>query len=183
MPLTQTILLGIDHIPFRHILADYVKEMNKNRFEILSKLKIFQGWDRAKLGGLLNHIYIRSPLRSSYIYEAGQKDENIYVVVSGECEIMATIKEKTNELKLENGFSSEEIHNYEVKSKTEKFIMKHKKVKEFSLLKVNEGNYFGDECGFDRQIKSYSVKVNSNNCKLFLIPKLVKKIFKLKIRN
>jgi CRP-like cAMP-binding protein len=92
--LTEVYVMAIDHKIFQKILGDHVRELNLMRIQFLSNLKIFQGWDRGSLGGLLNHIYVRSPKHSSYIYKKGQDNKNIYIVVTGELEIVAEYDEK-----------------------------------------------------------------------------------------
>ena len=72
--LTKVTVISLDFKIFQAILGDYIKNLNKTRFENLSKLRIFNGWDRAKLGGLLNHIYVRQPMHSEYIYKTGGDD-------------------------------------------------------------------------------------------------------------
>ena len=96
--------MSIDHWNFQNILGEYVKGMNLKRFRLLRKVKIFYGWDRPKLGGLFNHIYVRSPTHSSYVYKKGDTDANIYIIVSGQLEITAPLETvKTNLMELEEG--------------------------------------------------------------------------------
>ena len=47
----------------------------------------------------------------------------------------------------------------------------------FLLLGLGKGVYFGDEEGFDEQIKGYSAKVASRNAQILIIPKNVNFIF------
>jgi len=66
-----------------------VRDLNLNRIKFLSNLKIFENWDRGGLDGLLKHIYLRSPKHSTYLYKKGEINLNIYIVVTGELEIVA----------------------------------------------------------------------------------------------
>lgn len=142
------------------------------RLKYLSALKLFSAWDHASLAGLLNYIYLRTPKHGSYVYRKGEENNNIYIVVSGELEI-------TIDYRLQDVI--EEDKGIEFKNNQEKFeknYYKKKDVKrEVSLFKLSQGNYFGDEEGFKPKIKEYSVKVCSNNTKIFLIPKDVKILF------
>lgn len=45
---------------------------------------------------------------------------------------------------------------------------------DLSIFKVTEGNYFGDEGGFNQEVAPYSILVTTNCPKLFLIPKDVR---------
>lgn len=54
-----------------------------------------------------------------------------------------------------------------------RYLKEYRENSHISLLKLSAGNYFGDEDGFNSEIKQYTAKVTSNNCKLFLIPKEV----------
>jgi CRP-like cAMP-binding protein len=84
-------VIGFSSEIFKDILGDYVKDLNRQRFEILAKIKIFLGWDRSKLGGLLNHILVRAPNHLSHVYQRGQTNQNIYIIISGEIEISVPI--------------------------------------------------------------------------------------------
>lgn len=167
--LTKVTVMSIHYKIFQAILGDYIKNLNRKRFEYLSKLRIFNGWDRSKLGGLLNHIYVRQPMHSEYIYKTGGYDQNIYVIITGEVEITIECDEERSEefRKLKN-FNPEKS---ELDSKTKDFQKGYQKKKFMPLLKLTPGNYFGDEDGFNSEKKSYNAKVISNNCKIFLIPK------------
>jgi CRP-like cAMP-binding protein len=141
--------------------------MNRQRIELLSQLKIFQNWDYAKLGGILNNVYVRSPLHGTIVYKAGEINANIYVVVSGELEVL-----------IEGEYVEESRDRVKIKGKSEikvdfknEFKKNYKKSYEVPIMKVSEGNYFGDEEGFKEPVKNYTLKVISNNCQLFLIPK------------
>lgn len=92
--LNDVYVIAIDQEIFQKILGDYVRDMNDMRINFLSNLKIFQNWDRGSLGGLLTHIYLRSPKHSSYIYQKGDINQNIYIVVTGELEIVAEYDQK-----------------------------------------------------------------------------------------
>ena len=153
---------------FQSTLGEHVLSLNRERFDILTNTKLFYQWDWARLGGILNHIYVRNPDHSSYVYKKGAKDLNIYVIVSGELEITVPYE-----------YMDEEKTKTEIKGVLKALDSKHQMMKkyhrggEFSLLKLSRGNYFGDEDGFMEEHKGYNVKVTSNNCKLFLIPKEV----------
>lgn len=87
--LTDVYVIAIDQGIYQKILGDYVRDMNEMRIRVLSNLKLFQNWDRISLVGLLKHLYLRSPKHSSYIYRAGEVNQNIYIVAEGELEIVA----------------------------------------------------------------------------------------------
>lgn len=150
--------------------------MNRTRCDILAKTNLFKNLDRNKLYGILNHIYVRSPNHSSYLYKYGDIDKNIYVIVEGEVEITVHY-EVYNENK--NMGVSDSGVGYKNK------FMKNFNSKKFevSLLKLTVGSYFGDEDGFEGDIKHYNVKIMANNCKLFLIPKEVNKISHLTLNK
>lgn len=159
-------VIGINGETFKEVLGDYIRHLNRTRCDILSEINIFKNLDRGKLYGILNHIYVRSPLHSTYVYKTGQINKDIYVIVEGEVEITIhyeLLDEDKRMGKSERGLGY-----------TNEFMKNHQKKKnEFSMLKLTVGSYFGDEDGFDQDTKSYNVKVTSNNCKLFLIPKEV----------
>lgn len=165
--LNEVFCLAIDNKIFQKILGDYVRDLNNMRIQFLSNLKIFQNWDRGSLGGLLTHIYLRSPKHSTYIYQNGESNKNIYIVVTGELEIVAEYNQK-QEL--------EQNKEIAYKNNQEKFEEKYQKKTsidktEISLFKLTPGNYFGDEQGFNVENMKFSVRVTSNNTKIFLIPK------------
>jgi CRP-like cAMP-binding protein len=162
-------VIAIDHEIFQYILGDNVRDMNIFRIQMLMSLKIFQNWDRAALATLLKYIYIRSPKHSEYIYKKGEQNLNIYIVVTGELEIVAEYDQK-KEL--------EQNKEIAYKNNQEKFEEEYKKKtqsekSEIPLFKLTPGNYFGDEEGFNVSKMKHSVRVSSNNTKIFLIPKKV----------
>lgn len=168
--------MGINGETFKEVLGDYIRHLNRTRCDILSKINIFKNLDRNKLYGILNHIYVRSPLHSTYVYKAGQVNKDIYVIVEGEVEITIDYELLDEEKTMGKsdkglGYTNEFMKNH------------HKKKREFSLLKLNVGSYFGDEDGFHNEVKGYNVKITSNNCKLFLIPKEVKISIEKKINK
>lgn len=163
--------LSIDEVVFKAVLDEHVKEMNATRYEILSKTKIFFGLDRSLLMGLLTHIFVRSPKRNTYVYQKGDINKNIYVIVDGEFEITCPYEYVENDFdKIKIGKET----NIQPKNELKK---NYKKNLELSLIKLGKFNYFGDEDGFDNKEKKYSIKVLTNDCKLFLIPKDVRNLF------
>lgn len=89
--LNKVTVIGLGSEVFKDILGDHIRDLNRQRFDILAKIKIFLGWDRSKLGGLLNHIFVRSPNHLSHVYRRGDVNQNIYIIISGEIEIMVPI--------------------------------------------------------------------------------------------
>lgn len=162
--------ISLDDKIFRTVLGTYIRELNQERLKYLQNIKLFNGWDRVSLVGLLTHIFVRSPKKEEYIYRTGEVDKNIYIVVKGELELVAEydpVKEKMENRKIEQKTNEEKFE--------EKYILKEGGVKkELSILKITEGNYCGDEDGFSGDIKSYSVRIKSSVTKLFLIPKDVR---------
>jgi CRP-like cAMP-binding protein len=161
--------LGLSDYIFKRVLGGYVKRLNEMRLKFLGEMKMFVGWDKGSLGGLLNHMYIRNPLMNEDIYCKGDINRNIYIVISGELEILIDFDE-----------FQERNQNREVKEKSniQKFREKYlkseknkKKKEEISLFKLAKGNHFGDEEGFLPDVKQYTVRAKSNNVKIFLIPK------------
>lgn len=163
---TKTSCISLDHEIFKLILANHVRELNKKRLLYLSNIKLFRNWDRPSLAGLLSYLYLRNPKHGTYLYEEGTENNNIYIVVSGELELVANYRLKEAiEKEKHMGFETE-------KEKFEKKYMKEKNGNvEISLFKLSNGNYFGDEEGFISKMKKYSVKVISTNTAVFLIPK------------
>lgn len=158
---------------FRSVLGTYIKDLNQGRLKYLQNLKIFDGWDRVSLVGLLTHIYVRSPKRDDYIYKEGEKNNNIYIVVIGELELVKKYdpkKEKKQKKEADQMTNDEKFKN--------RYLLEDPGVKkEVNIIKLTEGNYFGDEEGFGSDVKNYSVKVKSSVTKLFLIPKDVRIYF------
>lgn len=97
-------------------------------------------------------------------------NKDIYIIVDGELEITIDYEVIDESKKVGKSDTGLGYKNKFMKN------MSRKKL-EFSLIKLGVGSYVGDEDGFNNDIKGYNVKVTSNNCKLFLIPKEVKKIF------
>lgn len=89
--LNKVTVISLGSEIFKEILGDHIRDLNAHRFDILSKIKIFLGWDRSKLGGLLSHIFVRSPNHLTHVYQRGQVDQNIYIIISGEIEIQVPI--------------------------------------------------------------------------------------------
>lgn len=56
-------------------------------------------------------------------------------------------------------------------------VKKRNMDKEIVVLKLTRGNYFGDEGGFESQIKHYHVKVTTNTAQFFVISKRVSILF------
>lgn len=168
MALGKVTVLALDSESFATVLGDHVRSMNRHRFELLSSTKLFWEWDYSVLSVLLNHIYVRSPKHGSYVYKRGDEDDNIYVIVSGELEITCVyeyLAKKKRKKVVKSGLKFE--HD---------FMNQYKKKSEITLLKLGVGNYFGDEDGFEAKVRQFNIKVKSNNCKLFLIPKEVTKL-------
>lgn len=94
VPLSKAILLCLEGEIFRAILGDHLRELNRVKFDILSKLKIFFNWDRSELTGLLSHIYLRSPDHNSYVYKRGDINANLYIILEGEVELTVPILQK-----------------------------------------------------------------------------------------
>ena len=89
--INKVVVLGLGSEIFRSILGDHVKYVNRVRFEILAKMKMFLGWDRSKLGGLLDHIQVLNPIPNTYLYRRGSTNKDIYIIVNGEIELMVPI--------------------------------------------------------------------------------------------
>ena len=179
---TKVIALRINGTAFKNIIGDYLLEVNRKRFRVLSQLRVFQGWERPDLGPLLNHLYLRSPQHCSYVYQKGDVNNNIYVVIQGEVEVTVCFKKKKGK-EDKSGFRKRvETGKVELVSTKQSFLRKRTKdlVEEVPVLKLAAGSYFGDEDGFLTEEKIFSVKVVSNNCKLFLIPKEVSNSKRLK---
>jgi CRP-like cAMP-binding protein len=94
VPIQKVILLRLEGEIFKAILGDHLRELNRVKFDILSKLKIFFGWDRSELTGLLSHIYLRSPDHNSYVYRRGDVNTNLYIILEGEVELSLPILQK-----------------------------------------------------------------------------------------
>jgi CRP-like cAMP-binding protein len=94
VPLQKVTLLCLEGEIFKSILGDHLRELNRVKFDILSKLKIFFGWDRSELTGLLSHIYLRSPDHNSYVYKRGESNSNLYIILEGEVELTVPILQK-----------------------------------------------------------------------------------------
>ena len=124
---------------------------------------MFNGWEGAHLAGLLSNLYIRTPKHGHYVYRTGDKDNNIYLIASGELEILAVYDEDQN---IEESGDSVKFDRFRKR--------KLKKKQEIAIMKLSPGNYFGDEEGFDVETKRYSIKVTSNNTKILLLPKDVR---------
>lgn len=89
---SRTILLEMDASPFKEFLADEVKQLSNLRIYLFSNLYLFQNWEKSKIGVLRTHTKVETHLANNYIYKKGDKNDNLYVVISGEVEIKSTGK-------------------------------------------------------------------------------------------
>ena len=153
---------------FNKVLGNHVRKFNKIRIGHLKNLKLFAEWDRPALYSLLTYMYVRNPSINQYVYRKGDTNENIYIVISGELDLVIDFDYEKER---------EENRDHQDEPVEEKFRNKYflpnkvKQNEEISLFRFTEGNYFGDEEGFMPPTKKYSVKARSNNVKLYLIPK------------
>ena len=160
--------LKIEGTIYKALFGPHLKDLNNLRLEYLSNMPLFGNWDRSNLLALLPHISLVTKSHDEYVYKAGEIDKYIYVVMAGELEIIATYVDNTEEK--ESNLSEYIIDKY----------TKHRPiVKELPIMKLAVGNYFGDEEGFEQKVKQFSVKVKSNNTKIFVLAKDVRREKKL----
>lgn len=110
---------------------------------------MFLGWDRSKLGGLLDHIQVLNPIPNTYLYRRGSTNKDIYIIVNGEIELMVPIILSQNQV-LKN---TEKIAKNLTKNTNSVNLKEYRQNVEVSLIKLGTGNYFGDEDGFNCEIK------------------------------
>lgn len=117
--------------------------MVKNRrIKILKNLKIFNFWKKSHLAGLSMNIITRSISKGNYVYKKGTtKSHYIFILVSGEIEVIAHIDHPGESLKDNPAYQEKNGQ------KTDLFAY-NKKGKKVVLMKMRRGNYFGDEDGY-----------------------------------
>ena len=144
---------------FRHFLEDKVRMADSKKLNILEQAILFRDWKRSQLSGLVKYVSIRTPIHGDYVYREGKKNYDFFIIARGEFEITTKVPMKNHR-----------VDSYK------HYMVKKSPRKEMTLLRLKKGGFFGVEEGFDVDVKSFSVKAATNNCKLFLIPKNVKNI-------
>lgn len=89
---TNVICIAIGHTIFQKLLGEHVREFNNQKLQLLLGLKFFTGWQRTSISALMNFMYLRTFRQSDYVYKKGNREliKNIYIVISGELEIIGS---------------------------------------------------------------------------------------------
>lgn len=159
----QCILISLRSDYFKHYLGELFRSLNSLRLTVLQEMNIFQIWSRPQLSGLVRHLSSRYPVHGQYLYQAGRQDRYVYIILEGEFEITAKIPQRKN------------IETYK------NYLKSSGGTKEVVVLRLKKGGHFGTEDGYKTLVKKFSVRASSNNCKLFILPKDVKKFLYRKL--
>lgn len=156
------VCLTFERKVFSDVLEHHFSEYNNARSLMLSRLHIFKDMDRNSLMSLLNYSKVVNYLRGTYVYKRGERENNIYIIVSGEFEIVYPY-DITN--------SSHIVNDVDIELR--EFITGYSSTgtRDVSLLKLYKGDYFGDEDGYNTKFKEFSLRATSQMCMVYQIPK------------
>lgn len=86
-----TELLLVNKEPFMRTIGDMMRKAHLSRIEMLQRISILEQWSLAQLASLYKHFIKKDYTFNSIVYEQGQTDENIYVVLKGEVEVVTLL--------------------------------------------------------------------------------------------
>lgn len=131
-----------------------VKGEHTERLSLLQGINLFRNWPYGQLSGLVRHFTVRNPSHGEYVYKENRYDFNLYLIVKGEFEVTSMIISKSRD---QDNFKS--------------YMKKNGRKKEIVILRLKEGGHFGAEDGYYNNLKIFSVRAVTNQCKLYLVPK------------
>lgn len=83
-----SIVLILAKEPFMRTIGDVIKQSNADRIELIKKQPLFAEWSRAQIASLFRHFIKKDIPYNKVIYKQGEVDENIYIVINGEVEVL-----------------------------------------------------------------------------------------------
>jgi len=148
------------------VLGDMCRQRDQGVLATMRNMRCLATLPDVALAGMKFHAKGKEIHRGEFVYKAGQKDAYIYGVLAGELELVAHhIEEQplahTKRIVVFKDGSKANVTHYK----------ELKEVKDYQILKLAKGNYFGDEEGFLEEKKQYSIRVVSETAHIFMISK------------
>lgn len=87
MPVLPTPVMLISKEPFMRTFGEVIRKANLSRIEMLNKIPIFTQWSLAQLALLYKHFSKLDLQYNKAVYQQGDTDDNIYIILKGEIEL------------------------------------------------------------------------------------------------
>ena len=151
-------MIAVAKEPFLRTMGDVMRQANYSRIELIKKLPLFAEWSMAQIASLFRHCVKKEFGYSRLLYKQGERDENVYIVLKGEVEVVS---------------AQQLLHQEPASQKTIGMMINNKVEKKLPrvLTKIVTGGYFGDEEGFADPVKRLSARVATSDCSLLVISK------------
>ena len=149
-------MISVSGESFKQTLGNYIKEANRVKLRIFTKMPIFRFWNPGRLGGIMRYVMTTKPLNGKIIMKKGEYSKYIYVILGGEAQLYDTIRIE-NKAKIINKLEKRKPYMEE----------------ERTIMKLGVGSSIGEESGFNEKEgrSPFSVRISSNTSKILSIPK------------
>lgn len=155
---SKTICISINSNVFKEVLGGLIKKINYRRLLALREVSLFRDWSWSQLDSLLTHIFLKTATYDTCLFSEGEKNSNFFYLISGELEVTSNATQKS-------------ITTSSIIPFTRKYTSKKKII----LMKIFKGGVIGEEDGIlpSESKKKFTVRVVSEACSYFVIPKEV----------
>jgi len=147
---TQCICIEIQGQIFQKILGKLVLSQDKKLTSITDKCRILRLMPVTSMRSLLEYGQFSKHFVHEYIYKGGDKNKFIYIVISGELEVQS------------------QSENTSYKKNSQGYYLKKR------ILRLKQGDHFGDESGLWAKRMDFSVQVISPTAELMKLPLTVR---------
>jgi CRP-like cAMP-binding protein len=144
------------------------------KLEYLQKLKflqsmvLFKGWNEQEMTTILGHMIVKTYARGNTIYDYGDSDKNIHIVIEGSLEMSQRYDSIVE--RAEGG--DQKKTNMDGNNLMSRTAGKYShKPKDIPVRVLDRGSWFGDEEGLCQNVKQFKVRVSTSSAKLYVIPR------------
>ncbi|CAD8100414.1 unnamed protein product [Paramecium sonneborni] len=95
----EVILISVNYETYSTFIQTSVDKMLTDSYKLIKTLSIFRDWSEFTLQLILHHLKESKFQRNQYVFKEGNKDQNLYIIKSGEIILQKqyTIKQKKSE--------------------------------------------------------------------------------------
>jgi CRP-like cAMP-binding protein len=144
-------VLTINKADYSKVLGAFEEQRQQDKVAFLSQLQCFKKLSKRALNKLSKFFYLKHYKRGTLVYNEGQEADNVYVVVSGEFQVLPTqFSRKAKLLQSEYSLPTTKIDRLYGEMKDRVRGRRHA---ELSLMIKGSMEMFGDEDVIDRSLR------------------------------
>lgn len=127
---------------------------------------LFKDWNEQEMTTILGHMIVKTYVRGNTIYDYGDFNKNIHIVIEGSLE-MSQKSDSTAERPAEGERQNSNMDGNNLMSRAGGTYSY--RPKDIPVRVLDRGSWFGDEEGLCENVKQFKVRVTTSSVKLYVI--------------